>query len=434
MTPTIIGLIGIVVLILLLFMRIPVSFVMLVVGFVGFSLINSVDGGFTLLAKDFWGVFSNYNLGTLPMFIFMGTLAFYSGISSRLYNVAYKFIGHWRGGLAIATTLACAAFGAVCASTVASSAAMGKVTLPEMDKYGYDKSLATGCVAAAGSLAIMIPPSGTLIVYGSIVEKSIGKLFAAGILPGLLLTLLFIITVFVLCRIKPGLAPAGKKTGWKERLASLNGVIEMLLLFALVMGGMFVGWFTPTEAGAIGAAGALAIALVRRNLSRQGFFNALGESTRISAMVFLILAGATLFGRFMAISRIPFALSEWVGGIGLSPMVIMTFIIVGYICAGFFMDSLAMITLTVPILFGVVTGLGFDPIWFGIVIVLVVEMGAITPPVGINVFTIKGVAPDVPMSTIFRGIWPFVGAEIVCTALVVAFPQIVLFLPSVISY
>jgi len=200
------------------------------------------------------------------------------------------------------------------------------------------------------------------------------------------------------------------------------------------MGGMFVGWFTPTEAGAIGAAGALAIALVRRSLSRQGFQKALGEATRISAMVFLILAGATLFGRFMAISRIPFVLSDWIGGLGVSPTMVMTFIIIAYIGAGCFMDSLAMITLTVPILFGVVTGLGFDPIWFGIIIVLVVEMGAITPPVGINVFTIKGVAPDVPMNTIFRGIWPFVGAEIVCTILVVAFPEIILFLPRLITY
>ena len=434
MSPVVIGVIGIVVLVFLLFMRIPVSFVMLLVGFVGFSLINSVDGGLTLLAKDFWGIFSSYNLGTLPMFIFMGTLAFYSEISGRLYNVAYKFVGHYRGGLAIATTVACALFGAICASTVASAAAMGKVTLPEMKKYNYDDSLATGCVAAAGSLAIMIPPSGTLIVYGSIVEQSIGKLFAAGILPGVLLTILFIMTVYILCRINPGLAPAGKKASWTERLKSLNGVIEMLLLFALVMGGMFVGWFTPTEAGAIGAAGALAIALVRRSLSRQGFQKALGEATRISAMVFLILAGATLFGRFMAISRIPFVLSDWIGGLGVSPTMVMTFIIIAYIGAGCFMDSLAMITLTVPILYGVVTGLGFDPIWFGIVIVLVVEMGAITPPVGINVFTIKGVAPDVPMNTIFRGIWPFVGAEIVCTILVVAFPEIILFLPRLITY
>jgi C4-dicarboxylate transporter, DctM subunit len=434
MTPVTIGLIGIIVLIVLLLLRIPVSFVMLLVGFVGFSLVNSVDGALTVLSKDFWGIFSSYNLGTLPMFIFMGTIAFYSEISGRLYNVAYKFLGHFRGGLAIATTFACAAFGAVCASTIAGAAAMGKVTLPEMDKYGYDKALATGCVAAAGSLAIMIPPSGTLIVYGSIVEASIGKLFAAGILPGVVLTILFALTIFIMCRIKPGLAPAGRKSSWMERFKSLNGVIEMLLLFALVMGGMFVGWFTPTEAGAIGAAGAIAIALARRSLSWNGFRTALGETTRISVMVFLILAGATVFGRFMAISRIPFVLSEYIGTLGISPNIIMVFIIIAYFFAGCFMDSLAMITLTVPILYGVVTGLGFDPIWFGIIIVLVVEMGAITPPVGINVFTIKGVAPDVPMGTIFRGIWPFLGAEMVCTALVVLFPQIVLFLPSLITY
>jgi C4-dicarboxylate transporter DctM subunit len=368
------------------------------------------------------------------MFVFMGSIAFYSGISGRLYDVAYKFIGHQRGGLALATTLACAGFGAMCGSTIAGAAAMGKATLPEMERYGYDKSLATGCVAAAGSLAILIPPSGILIIYGIMVEESVGRLFAAGIIPGVLLTALFAATIYVICRFKPALAPPGSRTGWKERMASLGGVIEMALLFALVMGGLFVGWFTPTEAGAAGAAGALVIALVRRGLSWRGFLEALGETVRISAMVYLIIAGATVFGRFMAVSRIPFELSEWIGGLGLSPAVIMTLIIFGYLVGGCFMDSLALITLTVPILHGVVLSLGFDSIWFGIMIVLVTEMGAITPPVGINVYTIKGVAPDVPLETIFRGIFPFLVAIIVCAALLVAFPQIVLFLPGLTVY
>ncbi len=434
MSPSTIGIIGIVLLVILFLLRIPVAYVMLLIGFVGFAYVSSLGSAVSILGKEFWGVFSSYSLSVLPMFVFMGTIAFHSGISGRIYDVAYKFVGHYRGGLALATNIACAAFGAMCGSTIAGAAAMGKVTLPEMERYHYDKSLATGCVAAAGSLAILIPPSGILIIYGILVEESIGRLFAAGILPGILLTFLFAITIFVLCRLKPELAPAGSKTSWKERLASTTGVIEMALLFVFVMGGLFIGWFTPTEAGAAGAAGALVISLARRGLSWQGFAAAIGETVRISAMVYLIVAGATVFGRFMAVSRIPFELSEFVGGLGIAPGIIMGLIIFGYLIGGCFMDALAMITLTVPILHGVILNLGFDSVWFGVMIVLVVEMGAITPPVGINVYTIKGVAPDVPLGTIFRGIFPFLIAIVVCAALLVIFPQIVLYLPSIIKY
>jgi C4-dicarboxylate transporter, DctM subunit len=262
------------------------------------------------------------------------------------------------------------------------------------------------------------------------VEESLGKLFAAGILPGILLTILFFFTVLITCRVKPHLAPAGPKFSWNERMKSLNGVIEMLILFGLVMGGLFTGWFTPTEAGAAGAIGALVLSLARRGLTWRGLWDALGETVRICAMVYLILAGATIFGRFMAVSQLPFALSEWIGTVGIPPAFVMGIIIAGYLVAGCFMDSLAMITLTVPILYGVVTSLGFDLIWFGVMIVLVVEMGAITPPVGINVFTIKGVAPDVPLGTIYKGIYPFLGAIVLCAILVVIFPQIILFIPG----
>jgi tripartite ATP-independent transporter DctM subunit len=265
-------------------------------------------------------------------------------------------------------------------------------------------------------------------------EESVGKLFAAGILPGLVLTALFAITIQILTRINPALAPRGPKATWKERMASLSGVIEMLLLFILVMGGLFIGWFTATEAGGIGAAGALAIALARRRLSWQGFLNALADTTRITAMVFLIVTGATVFGRFIAVTRVPFELSEWVGGLGVSPNVIMGFIIFGYLIAGAFMDELAMITLTVPILYPVVKTLGFNGIWFGVIIVLVCEMGLICPPVGMNVFVIKGVVPEVPLQTIYRGIWPFLMADIVCAIILVVFPQIALFLPSFMTW
>ncbi|HJX13781.1 MAG TPA: TRAP transporter large permease [Dehalococcoidales bacterium] len=433
MSPSTIALIGVIVLVLLFLLRMPVAFVMAAVGFAGFAYVSSVPAAFSILAKDFWAMFSSYSLTVIPMFVFMGTVAFYSGMSSRLYDAAYKFFGQLRGGLALATIVACAGFGAMCGSTNAEAAAMGKVTLPEMKRYNYEPSLATGCVAAAGSLAILIPPSTILIIYGVMVQESIGKLFAAGILPGLLLTALFGITILIITRINPALAPAGGKASWGERLRSLSGIVEMLLLFILVMGGLFVGWFTPTEAGAAGAAGALVIALARRQLTLKGFLDSLAETTRITAMVFLIITGATVFGHFMSITRVPFELSAWVGSLNLSPNVIMGLIIFGYLIGGCFMDSLALITLTIPILYPLVLSLGFDSIWFGVIIVLVGEMGVITPPVGINVYVIKGVAPDVPLETIFRGIFPFLVAIIVCVVILIFIPEIALYLPNAIA-
>jgi C4-dicarboxylate transporter DctM subunit len=430
MSPGTVAAIGVVLLVLLFLLRMPVAYVMALVGFLGFAYMTSVDSALRILAKDFWQMFSAYSLTVVPMFVFMGTIAFYSGMSSRLYDAAYRFFGQLRGGLALATIVACAGFAAMCGSTNAEAAAMGKVTLPEMKRYNYDPSLATACVASAGSLGILIPPSTILIIYGVITQESIGRLFAAGILPGLLLTALFAITITILCRFNPTLAPPGAKSTWKERIKSFGGVVEMLLLFALVMGGLFVGWFTPTEAGAAGAAGALVIALARRTLSWRGFLDSLADTTRITAMVFLIVAAATIFGHFMSVTRVPFDLSEWVGGLVMSPYAIMGFIIFGYLIGGCFMDSLALITLTIPILYPLVLALGFDSIWFGVIIVLVSEMGVITPPVGINVYVIKGVAPDVPLETIFRGIFPFLGAIIVCIAILIFFPQIALFLPS----
>lgn len=430
MTPGTVAIISVIVLISLFLLQMPVAYVMGLIGLLGFMWMVSVPAGLSIVAKGFWTMFSSYDLTVVPMFVFMGTIAFYSGMGGRLFDTTYKFFGHLRGGLALATIFACAGFGAMCGSTNAEAAAMGKVTLPEMKRYHYDDSLATACVASAGSLAILIPPSALLIIYGILTEQSIGRLFAAGILPGILLTILFALTIYIICRFKPELAPPGPKSIWKERLASLTGVIEMFLLFSLVMGGLFVGWFTPTEAGAVGAAGALFIALVRKKLSWEAFLNSLADTTRITAMVFLIVTGAIIYSYFMAVTRVPFELSAWVGGLGLPPTVVMAMIIFGYLIGGCFMDSLAMITLTVPILFPLVLSLGYDGIWFGIIIVLVAEMGVITPPVGINVYVIKGVAPDVPLETIFRGIFPFVGAIMVCIAILIAFPQIALYLPN----
>jgi tripartite ATP-independent transporter DctM subunit len=434
MSPGNIAVIGIILLLILFLLRMPVAFAMALIGFLGFAYMTSVGAALSILGKDFWVMFSNFNLTVVPMFVLMGTLAFYSGIGGRLYQAAHKFLGQLPGGLGIATCYACAAFGACCGSTTAGAAAMGKVILPEMKKYHYDPSLATACVASAGSLAILIPPSTIFIIYGIMTEESIGKLFAAGILPGILLATLFALTVYIICRRNPKLGPPGVKASWKERVASLSGVVEMLILFALVMGGLFAGFFTPTEAGAGGAAGALMIALARRMITWRGFIDSLVETTRITTMVFVIVTGATVFGHFMAVTRVPYELSEWLGGLAVSRYVIMGFIIVGYLIAGCFMDSLAMITLTVPILYPVILKLGFDSVWFGVIIVLVGEMGVITPPVGINVYIIKGVAGDVPLETIFRGIFPFLVALIVCTVILIIFPQIALFLPSFMTW
>jgi C4-dicarboxylate transporter DctM subunit len=430
MSPTSIAVIGIVVLVVIFLLRMPVAVAMGVVGFVGFAIASSWDGALRIVAKDLWATFSSYSLSVAPMFVLMGTIAYYSGISGRLFDAAQVWLGRAPGGLALASIAACAGFGAMCGSTTAAAAAMGKVTLPEMKRFGYDDALRTGCLASAGSLAIMIPPSTVLIIYGVMTEQSIGKLFIAGILPGILLALLFMATVLVLVGRNPFLAPRGPRTSWRQKIKGLLGIIEMLILFALVMGGLFVGWFTPTEAGAIGAFGALFIALVRRKLTWKTMWLSLMETTRITAMVFLIIACATIFGHFMAITRAPFALSAWIGSLPVPPIVVMLLIMGIYLIGGCFMDSLALVTLTIPILYPIVTQIGYDPIWFGVMIILAAEMGVITPPVGVNVYVIKGVAPDVPMHTVFRGIWPFLGAELACTAILLVVPQIALVLPN----
>jgi C4-dicarboxylate transporter DctM subunit len=430
MDPTTVGVIGLIILIIVLFSRMPVGFVMALLGFLGFSYVVSLGGGLRLLAKDIFDIFGSYSLTVVPLFIFMGQIAFHAGISRRLYDSAYTFLGHLPGGLAMATIGACAGFAAICGSTNAAAATMATVALPEMKRYKYSPELATGTVAAGGSLGILIPPSVIFIVYGIMTEQSIGKLFVAGILPGVLLSSLFIVTIYILVRLKPKLGPAGPQTSFKEKLRSFTGVIEMLLIFGLVMGGLFKGFFTPTEAGAAGAFITLMLAVGRRQLRWRQFLAAIWESVRISCMVLVIVAGATVFGHFLAITRIPYLLADWVAALPLAPWAIMGVIVFIYLIGGCFMDSLAMILLTIPIFYPVAMGLGYDPIWFGVVIVLITEMGVITPPVGVNVYVVSGVAKDVPLETIFKGVLPLLGALIVCNIILIIFPQIALFLPS----
>jgi tripartite ATP-independent transporter DctM subunit len=430
MSPTIIGLIGLVLLFTLIFTRIPVGFLMGILGLAGFAWIVSPEAAFSMVAKDIFSIFSSYNLTVVPLFIFMGQIAFHSGISRRLFDTAYAWIGHLPGGLAIATIGACAGFSAICGSTNATAATMAAVTLPEMKRFNYKPSLATGVVAAGGSLGILIPPSVIFIVYGILTEQSIGKLFIAGIVPGILLTLFFIAAILIWTTLNPELGPRGPKTTFREKIRSLAGVLETLALFIMVMSGLFAGIFTPTEAGGIGAAGTLLLALITRTLSWKGFTDALMETTRISCMIMVIVAGATIFGHFLAVSRIPFDIASWIAHFDLHPWLIMLLIIAVYIAGGCFIDSLALIMLTIPIFYPVITHLGFDPIWFGVIIVLITQIGVITPPVGINVYVVSGVARDVPLEVIFRGVVPLLIALIALTLILIPFPQIVLFLPS----
>ena len=430
MSPTMAGIIGLTALFLLIFSRMPVGFVMALIGFIGFGSVVNFDAALNLIAKDMYDVFGSYNLTVIPLFILMGQIAFHSGISSRLFDVTYKFIGHWPGGLAIATIGACTGFSAICGSTNATAATMAAVTLPEMKKYRYQDTIATGVVAAGGSLGILVPPSVVFIIYGIMTEQSIGKLFVAGILPGLLLAGLFALTVVIWSMARPELAPRGPKASLQEKWDSLSGLLETILLFILVMGGLFRGFFTPTEAGAVGAAGALAIAILRRNISFAGFVQSLFETTRISCMILVIVAGATVFGHFLAITRIPFDIANWVTGLNLAPAAIMAMIIMVYLLGGCFIDALALIMLTVPIFYPVVTSLGFDPLWFGVIIVLVTQVGVVTPPVGINVYVVSGVARDVPLETIFKGVLPLLAALVVGILLMIPFQQIALYLPG----
>ncbi|AET69515.1 TRAP transporter, DctM subunit [Desulfosporosinus orientis DSM 765] len=432
MSVFLVGLIGILIFFALVMMRMPIAYAMALVGFVGFSHLTSVPASLDMVAKELYNTFTSYSLSVIPMFVWMGFLAYYSGIGTSLYVFAHKLVGHLPGGLAIATQAACAVFGAICGSNTATAATMAAIALPEMDKYHYDKSLSTASIAAGGVLGVMIPPSVIFILYGTATEQSVGALFMAGILPGILLTFLNMGMIYWLTLRNPSLGPAGAKSSWRERIASLKGGLgEALAVFILSIGGLFAGWFTPTEAGAVGAGGVLIVSLLEKRLSLEMLKKSLFDTTRTSAMIMFMLAGAVIFGRFMAISRVPFELANWVGALDLPPFAIMGMILFIYLILGCFIDALALILLTIPIFFPVVVNtLGYDPIWFGVVVVLVVAMGVITPPVGMNVYIIKGVAPEIPLETIFKGVWPFLGTIVICLILLIIFPGLATFLPK----
>lgn len=426
MTDIQIGLLGIALLFALLASSMPVAFAMTLIGAAGFAVVVSVPAALHVLVTDWYDTFSNYGLTVIPLFVFMGQVAFHTGLSRKLFDAAQCWFGWLRGGLAMSTIGACAAFGAICGSGPATAATMAAVALPEMKRRHYHPGFAAGSVAAGGSIGMLIPPSVVFIVYGVMTEQSIGRLFLAGIVPGLLVSGLFMATIWLLCRRHPTLAPQAVSASWRERWRSLGGVIEILALFVLVMGGMFGGWFTPTEAAAVGAAGSVVIALLSRKCSLRMLTTALGETLRTSCMVLVIVAGATVFGHFLQITNVPTELAAWLAGLPLPPKGIMLVILLFYLVAGAFLDALALVLLTIPIFYPVVLGLGFDPVWFGVMIVLVTQMGVISPPVGVNVYVVSGMDRAVSLQSVFKGAFPFLGALLVAALLLLIFPQIVL--------
>lgn len=431
MSLSLIGITGILLLLVILFVfGMPVGFAMGLVGFIGFSVVISLDAGFNMLATVTWDTFSKYGLTVIPLFIFMGQVAFYSGVNEKLYTAAYTWVGHIRGGIAMATVLACSAFAAICGSNAATAATMTTVALPQMNKYNYEPMLSTGAIACGSTLGVVIPPSVVLIIIGLSTEQSIAKLFYGGLTAGILLASLLTATVYVLCTLHPSWGPIGKKTTFKEKILSLAGAVEMLILFLVVMLGLYFGFFTPTEAGAIGSFFAVAIALVQRSLSWKNFKSSVYDTLRISCMVIVIITGAMIFGRFLAITRIPFDIADWVVTLPFSKLTIMGIIFLIYIIGGAVMDALALLLITIPIFFPVAMELGYDPIWFGVTITIVTTLGAVTPPVGATTYVVGGMAKDVPLERVFQGVAYFLPAYILCIILMMLFPKVVLFLPN----
>jgi tripartite ATP-independent transporter DctM subunit len=430
MTIELAGVAGIIALLLLLALRMPVGIAMMAVGTAGIALLVNERAALSTLANEAIAITTKIELLVIPLFILMGNLATASGLSRNLYDAAYAWVGARRGGLASATVLGCAGFSALCGSSVASAVTVGKVALPEMERHGYHPGLATGTVAAGGTLGILIPPSAGFVVYAILTEQSIGQLFIAGILPGLLLTGLFLLTVWLLVARNPALGPPGPRLPRAERLAALAGAGPILLVMVGTIGGIYAGMFTPMEAAAVGAVITLGIAIGRRSLTRTAAAQVLTETARTTAMIYLILIGAHVFGPFLARTGLPGALSDWMIGLGLGPYGTLAIILVALIILGCFLEGFAMLVLTLPILFPTVVALGFDPIWFGVIMVIVLEMGLITPPVGVNVFVVKSIARNVPLATMFRGVLPFWGAMMACVLLLIAFPQIATFLPQ----
>jgi tripartite ATP-independent transporter DctM subunit len=412
----------------LMMLRVPIAISMGVVGLVGIGLMRSWPAAIASSTTEILDV-AKYTLSVVPLFVLMGNFVTRAGMSRELYRVAYTFIGHRRGGLAMSTIAACAGFGAICGSSIATTATMARVAMPEMRRFKYRDSFAAGSIAAGGTLGILIPPSVIMVLYAIMTEQSIGALFAAGVIPGLLATLFYMVAASVVTRRHPELGPSGERSSWAERLRALRDIWGVLVLFAIVMGGMYGGWFTPTEAAGIGAMGGFLFALARGALTWPVLIDVLMQSARTTAMLFTILIGASIFASFANFTTMPQDLKDFVEQFSIHPIAVIVAICAVYVVLGTAMEELSMILLTVPIFFPLITHLGFDPVWFGILIVCVVEIGMISPPVGMNVFVLRSVLPDVPTGQIWKGVMPFLYADIVRLAVLIAFPVITLWLP-----
>jgi len=429
-----VGILGIVILlIVMIVLQMPVGFAMAIVGFCGLWYVTGLNSALSMIGTDTWANFSSYGLTVIPLFILMGTICFHSGVNQNLYHTAYQWFGRTRGGIAMATVMACAGFAAICGSNNATAATMTTVALPEMKKYNYDKALSSGSIACGSTLGVVIPPSVVLIVYGIQTGQSIGKLFWGSTLPGILMAILFCITIYLLCARHPEWGPGGPRVSLIDKIKSLPGATEMIILFVLVMGGLYTGAYTPTEAGAAGAFFALLIsAVIRRKLSWKGFVSAIIDALKVTCMVIVIVWGAVIFGRFLTISRLPFMAVDFVSNLHIPAYMIMVSVLIIYGIAGMVMDALGFLLISIPIFFPIATQLGYDPIWFGCILTVVTTMGAVTPPVGICAYVVSGMAQDIPLSTVFKGVLWFIPAYCVTMALMIFFPKIALFLPSLV--
>jgi C4-dicarboxylate transporter, DctM subunit len=430
MDPITLSILIFILLFFLLAIGLPIGFAMAATGFLGSAILIDVNAALALLGQTAFETTITFNLSVVPMFILMGYFASNSGLSEALFRACNTWLGYRRGGLALATIGGCGAFAAVCGSSIATAATMTQVALPEMKRFNYDYSLATGSIAAGGTIGILIPPSVILVLYGILTETNIGELFLAGFIPGILTIIFFMATISIVTRIFPDIGPRGDKSSFIDKIKAFKDVWGTVVLFVLVIGGIYTGIFSPEEAAGIGASGALALALLARTMTWPVFVDCLMQTVRTSSMIFTILIGAILFNNFLVLSSVPDAIGTWIGALPFSSTGIMLIILLIYLVMGCALDSLAMILLTIPIFFPVVANLGFDPIWFGIIVVMVVELGLITPPVGMNVFIIKGMAPEVPLSKIYKGVLPFVIAQILLITLIVFVPEIATWLPS----
>ncbi len=429
MNEVVVGLIGLAVTLILFLTGIELGFAMMIMGFVGFGYLISWDAALNLLAKDFFDVFNTYGFTVIPLFILMGQVAFNSGIAKRLFDSAYKFIGHVPGGLAMATVAGATAFKAICGSSPATAATFSLVAIPEMDRYGYAKKFSHGLVACVGTLGIILPPSVTLIIFGIITDQSIGRLFLAGILPGLLIATLFVSVIIGWCKINPLIGPKGARTSWKERAKSLPELIWVGVIFVLMIGGILKGFFTPTEAGSIGTMLVLILTFLQRDMNIRGYMKSVKESSRTAVMVLTLICGSTMLGHFIAVTKIPMVAADWIVGLPLHPAIVLVFIVLIYLIGGSFIDDLAFMILATPIFFPAISKLGYDPLWFGIMICFTVMIGIVLPPVAINVFVVKQITKT-PLGVIYAGVYPFLIALVFGGIILFVVPGLATWIPN----